>query len=96
MTHRCCHCCTHSIGNSGGLWCSLIDGPATSACASWVREPGADCGERQVQPVQMRASALAVQRRVMLHRSDATCDAHGFGAVAAGEHENQCDRGIAA
>lgn len=96
MNHRCCHCCTHSLGNSGGLWCALIDGPATSACASWAREPGADCGERQIQPVRVRSAALAVQRRAMLHRSDAAGNADPYGAVVAGEHDDKCDRGIAA
>jgi hypothetical protein len=68
--HRCCHCCTHSIGNSGGLWCALIDGPATSACASWAREPGADCEEksgeyssaRQLVKVSITSGSKSEQR----------------------------------
>jgi hypothetical protein len=96
VNHRCCHCCTHSIGHGAGLWCALIDGPATSACASWAREPGADCGERQIQPVRVRPAALAVRPGPMLHRSDAARDDDTGGAMAAGEHDDKCERGVAA
>ena len=49
-----------------------------------------------VQSMRVRTAALAVQRRAMLHGPHAACDADTDRAVAAREHDDQRDGGIAA
>ena len=87
-----CATCTESIGSSLGLMCVLRARLATEPCEHWQREGGSD------DDVQVRPASLAVRPAVepMLFRPHASRDADSSGAVPAGEHAAERERGTQA